>query len=255
MDPRFVLVHSPTLGPASWAPAAAALRARGRDVLLPRLLGLADADPPYWLHAVRGVAAAVEAAAVQAAAAEAAAVEAAAVEAAGSDAPLVLVAHGGAGLLVPAIVANVARDVAACLFVDATVPVREGWMPVSAPDVLPFLRARSEHGRLPPWTQWWEPADAADLFPDERTRALVEEQEPRLPLAYFEELVPVPSGWDERPCGYLWFSATFGPAADQAQERGWPMTHLPGSHLHQLADPVGVASTLAALADELLAPR
>ena len=234
MDLRFVLVHNPTLGPATWAPAAAALRAQGRDALLPPLTGLADAGPPYWLHVVRSVTASIDAVA--------------------GDDPLVLVAHGGAGLLVPALVANMPRDVAACLFVDATVPVREGWMPVTAPDVLPFLRARSERGRLPPWTQWWDPADATALFPDERTRALVEQQEPRLPLAYFEEAVPAPAGWDQRPCGYLWFSPTFGPAADQARERGWSVSHLPGSHLHQLADPDAVARRLAALAGEILAP-
>jgi hypothetical protein len=33
------------------------------------------------------------------------------------------------------------------------------------------------------------------------------------------------------------------------------VAHLPGSHLHQLTDPVGVAGRLAALADELLGPR
>jgi pimeloyl-ACP methyl ester carboxylesterase len=235
VDPWFVLVHSPALGPATWAPAAAALSARGRDVLLPPLTGLADADPPYWLHAVRNVVATVRAAP--------------------DDRPLVLVAHGNAGLLVPALVANAPRDVAACLFVDATVPLRDGWMTVTPPAARPLLRALAEQGRLPPWTQWWEPADAAALFPDEHTRALVEEQEPRLPLAYFEEPVPAPAGWDERPCGYLRFSETYSPAAGEANERGWPVAHLPGGHLHQLTDPVGVARRLAALADELLAPR
>jgi hypothetical protein len=235
VDLRFVLVPNPALGPATWAPTAAALRAHGRDVLLPPLTGLADADPPYWLHAVRGVAATVEAAA--------------------GDRPLVVVAHGSAGLLVPALVANAPRVIAACLFVDAPLPLREGWMAVTPPDVRGFLRARAEQGRLPPWTQWWQPDDAAALFPDERTRALIEEQEPHLPLAYFEEPVPAPAGWDERPCGYLWFSETFGPAADDAHARGWPVAHLPGGHLHQLTDPVGVAGRLAALADELLAPR
>jgi len=32
--------------------------------------------------------------------------------------------------------------------------------------------------------------------------------------------------------------------ADEARARGWPVTHLPGEHLHQVVDPVGVAEAL-----------
>jgi pimeloyl-ACP methyl ester carboxylesterase len=228
----FVLVHSPAVGPATWAPVASALRARGRDAVVPSLTGLAEAEPPYWVHVVRTVVAAID-------------------RAGGQD-PLVVVAHSGAGLFVPLLVANAPRAVRACVFVDATVPVAEGYMPVAPPALLPFLRARAEHGRLPAWTQWWEPGEAAVLFPDEHTRALVEAEEPRLPLAYYEEAVPAPPGWDDRPCGYVLFSETYAAAAEQARMRGWAVEHLPGGHLHQLTDPVGVAQRLLALTEALV---
>ncbi len=228
----FVLVHSPAVGPATWAPVASALRARGRDAVLPSLTGLAGAEPPFWTHVVRSVVDAVDRA--------------------GGDDPLVVVAHSGAGLFVPLLVANAPRSVEACVFVDATVPVAAGYMPVTPPAMLPFLRARAEHGRLPAWTQWWEPAEAAELFPDEQTRALVEAEEPRLPLAFYEEAVPAPPGWDDRPCGYVLFSGTYAAAAQQARLRGWTVEHLPGGHLHQLVDPVGVAQRLLALTEALV---
>lgn len=231
----FVLVHSPAVGPATWAPVAAALRARGREAVLPSLTGLADAEPPFWVHVVRAVVTAVEAA--------------------GGEDPLVIVAHSGAGLFVPLLVANAPRAVEACVFVDATVPVPQGYMPVAPPAMLPFLRARADHGRLPPWSQWWEPAEAAALFPDEPTRALVQAEEPRLPLAYYEEAVPAPAGWDDRPCGYVLFSHTYSAAAEQARRRGWAVEHLPGGHLHQIVDPVAVAQRLLAMTEALVPGR
>jgi hypothetical protein len=42
MTPLFVLVRSPSVGPARWAPVAGELIHRGRSVLVPSLLGVAE---------------------------------------------------------------------------------------------------------------------------------------------------------------------------------------------------------------------
>src|SRR5215203_5087864 len=49
----------------------------------------------------------------------------------------------------------------------------------------------------------WE-EDVSPLFPDAATRAAVTAEEPRLPSAYYEQSVPVPTGWDDDvACGHL----------------------------------------------------
>lgn len=40
--------------------------------------------------------------------------------------------------------------------------------------------------------------------------------QPRLPLSYYEALVPTPAGWDDRPCGYLLFGPRYEPMGREA---------------------------------------
>jgi hypothetical protein len=202
----FVLVHSPLLGPLSWAPVADRL-----DAAVPSIV---DLRPPYWRTIAERVAAAI-------------------------TEPAILVAHSNAGLFVPVIAE--AAPVAGCLIVDGRLPGRTG----RAYDFL--RRLVRDDGLLPPWTQWWGDAGMAPLFPDERTRAAVCAEVPRLPLAYFEEEIPVPPGWDAKPCGYLRFSEAYVAEAEAAGRRGWAVEHLRGLHLHQLVDPDAVAERIATM--------
>jgi hypothetical protein len=45
-DPVFVLIHSPLIGPKTWLPVADELVRRGREALVPSLLGVAAAPAP-----------------------------------------------------------------------------------------------------------------------------------------------------------------------------------------------------------------
>ncbi|MFF5229476.1 alpha/beta fold hydrolase [Dactylosporangium sp. NPDC000521] len=215
---NYVLVHSPLLGPASWAPVAALL-----DAAVPSLLG----GPPSWPAVVQQV---LDAA---------------------PPGPVILVAHSNAGYFMPAVAGALPQRVAACVFVDAALPARTGPTPIVAPKVLEHLRDRVVDGLLPPWTTWWPGSDLARLIPDPRLRQAVEAEQPRIPLWYYEQRLPVPAGWDTVPCGYLQFSAHYAPAAAEAQDRGWLVEHLPGEHLHQLVDPRAVTDRLTAMATAL----
>ncbi|MEV6302150.1 alpha/beta hydrolase [Actinoplanes sp. NPDC051861] len=211
----YVLVHSPSVGPLTWAPVAARLG----GAVVPRITGL---HPPFW-QAVAGTVGA-------------------AIDRTPPGEPVVLVAHSNAGLFVPAIVEVSPRPVAACLFVDASLPALDPPTPVVSPGRLTFLHALVEDdGRLPPWTRWFDEADVAPMFPDDATRAAVAAEEPRLPIAYYEEAVPAPAGWDDRPCGYLLFGPPYEAVAADATDRGWTVGVIPGRHLHQLVDPGAVA--------------
>ncbi len=230
--PLFVLVHSPSVGPSTWQPAAGLLREAGHDVVVPSLLGVGDGDPPYWPRVP-------------------AAVSDALTGTLGADPsqPLVLVVHSNAGLFVPVIADRLARPVACTIFADASIPPADGSTPVAEHDFVPFLRDLADaDGRLPQWTSWWGEEDVAALLPDPQVRAVVTAEQPRLPLEYYLEHIPVPGGWDRRPCGYLLFGDAYEGQAADARGRGWPVRTLPGEHLHQVVDPSGVTRALIELA-------
>ncbi|BEL05063.1 hypothetical protein Q0Z83_032540 [Actinoplanes sichuanensis] len=216
-----MLIHSPSVGPATWAPVADRLPGS----IVPSLLHVADTEPPFWPAVAETVAAAIGALP--------------------AGERVVLVAHSNAGLFVPSVVAASDRTVEALVFVDAAVPARPGPTAVVSPEFLPFLRAKADaDGRLPPWTSWWDETDVAPMFPDARTRRVVEAEQPRLPLAYYEQHIPAPPGWDHRTCGYVLFAP---PYETIAADCGWPVEHLPGHHLHQLVDPDAVAEAIRKL--------
>jgi hypothetical protein len=115
-------------------------------------------------------------------------------------------------------------------------------------EFLDFSREKAVDGILPPWTQWWYEEDVVAMFPDEQTRRAVAAEEPRPPLAYYEQKIPAPVGWDQRGCAYLKFSQGYDDAAAQARRRGWRVLELPGEHLHMLVDPASTARAIIELA-------
>jgi hypothetical protein len=85
-----------------------------------------------------------------------------------------------------------------------------------------------------------------ELVTDDRLRAAVEEEMPRLPLSYFEASVPLPGGWSARPCAYLLFSGEpYAKSAAQARDQGWPVAEIPGAgHLAMASNPIAVTDAL-----------
>ncbi|MEU6273049.1 alpha/beta hydrolase [Streptomyces populi] len=228
MQPIFVLVHSPSVGPSTWRPVAEHLTVAGYQAQVPSLLHTGSAAPPFWPRVVSAVR------------------DSLGQVPAGS--PVTLVAHSNAGLFLPAIRSGLDHPVTGSVFVDAALPARTGPTPVASPELLEFLRPMAVNGRLPRWTGWWDEADVAPMFSDPAVRKTVVAEQPTLPLSYYEQHVPVPEGWDDHPCSYLLFGPPYDDAATEARERGWRVAHLPGAHLHQTVDPAGTARHLVELA-------
>ena len=207
-----LFLPSPLLGPAAWAPVAALLDARVADT--------AGATTPT------AVMAAFEAAAR-------------------GLSEVVLVPHSNAGLYVPRLAERIGAR--AAVYVDAALAGDRPDTPLAPPRFLELLEELAgADGLLPPWTQWWD--DVSELFPDEASRAAVEAGEPRLPLSYFTSRVAVPPGWVERPNAYLAFGDTYADEVAFALSQDWPLTVLPGRHLHQLVAPEEVAAAIEELA-------
>src|SRR5205823_14776950 len=99
--PHFILIHAPLAGPSTWSLVADALRLRGEDVDVPVLPAAETLTSPYVIAYAEAIARQLDVSA---------------------DSPLVLVAHSGAGLLLPAVREAIAAPPAAYIFVDAVVP-------------------------------------------------------------------------------------------------------------------------------------
>ncbi|SFE90609.1 hypothetical protein SAMN05421541_104364 [Actinoplanes philippinensis] len=215
-------MHSPLVGPSTWA----AVARRLPHAVVPSFLHLAVAQPPFWplvADAVTAAAAALP-----------------------PDAEVVLVAHSNAGRFVPVVVDALDRTVTACVFVDASLPARAGLTEGVSPALLEIARRKADGGPLPPWSQWWDQDEIAAMFPDAATMRAICDEQPRLPMAFFEQRIPVPDGWDDRRCAFLRFGAEDAKARD-ARDRGWPVAFLPGEHLHQVVDPDAVAEAIRKL--------
>jgi pimeloyl-ACP methyl ester carboxylesterase len=227
----FVLVHSPSVGPSTWHPVASQLRGAGHEAVVPSLLAVGDGEPPFWPNvpaAVRDGVSELD-----------------------TSQPVVLVVHSNAGLFAPLIARELGRPVACLIFADASIPPAAGETEVAESEFVPFLRGLTgQDGRLPQWTSWWGEEDVAPMLPDPRLRQVITAEQPRLPLAYYLERIPVPAGWDECRCGYLLFSEAYEGEADQARSKSWPVRTVPGQHMHQVVDPVGVTGALLELAGQ-----
>lgn len=219
-----MLVPSTLLGPSVWTPVATVLVDRGWRVQV--LAPHDDVQGP--VDVLRQLLAQVPA-----------------------DEPVLLVPHSNAGLYVAALA--VERDVRGVVFVDSRLPSTAPTTPTASREFRAHLAGLVDPGgRLPRWTEWWPGEDVDSLFPDHRVRAVVEAEQARLPLTYFDADVPTPAGWTNLPSAYLAFGeGAYEDEVDEARARGWPIERMTGRHLHQLVDPDGVATVLEGLLGRL----
>jgi hypothetical protein len=230
-----VLMHAPALGPASWRPAAGELTRSGQAVAVPSLDGFTRGGPPYAPRLIGLCADQIRAAAGQLPE--------------GRPDRIVLVPHSGAGVLARHVAAAAAASDVVIVYADAGLPGRAGPDRVADAEFLPHLQEIASNGVVPPWPQWWPGEDLSGLFPGEAARAAVLAEARPLPLAFFVEVLPpLPPGRPPGAAAYLLFSAGYRQEAAEARRRGWPVTELPGEHLHMLASPAGVAAAITALA-------
>jgi pimeloyl-ACP methyl ester carboxylesterase len=231
-DPLLVLVHSPFLGPSAWAWVAQELERHGRPAVTPALRTVGDTPYRPWrdvwetVHAVS----------------------------AHGAASVVLVGHSAAGSLLPAIAQSDPGRVAAITFVDTFLPPASGTARLVPAEFADELSALATADVLPPWSSWFGEEAMRDLMPDAARRARVEQDMPRLPLSVRDTELPVPDGWDRRPCAHLLLSAEpYAASAAAARARGWPTAEVHGGkHLDLVRRPAAVATALLDLQRAML---
>jgi hypothetical protein len=220
-DHLYVLIHSPLVGPLTWSLVADQLRQRGLDVLIPSLKDSPDSKEPYWQQHSESVSLALAHLPV--------------------GTPLILVAHSGAGSLLPVIRERLLNPVDAYAFVDAGLPQNGAtrldmirWENMEW--ATQFQELLAAGGRFPNWSF----AQLRGAIPDETMRLrLMEQMRPR-GLDFFTEPIPVPEGWPDAPCVYIQFSGSYDQPARQARQAGWITEKLEAGHFHMLVDPEAV---------------
>ena len=223
---RLVILPSPLLGPASYAPLASSLTDHGSlTVVAPLPEG--GVTPERVLDLFRSTVA--------------------------ESGATLLLAHSNAGYYAPIVADELGLPT---IFMDAALPVEDASQTVLAPTAFAGFVASLpiRDGLLPPWPLWWDRADIAQLVPDEHWLDLVTREAPRLAPTYFTTPIPVPRGWDGRPAAYLGFGDTYAAELAFAERAGWVVRREDGHHLTHLAEPCRVADIVLALCSALHLP-
>lgn len=224
IQPVYVLIHSPLVGGLTWSLVADEMRNRHLTALVPSLKDSPNSKQPYWQQHAASVADALKVP---------------------KTIRLILVAHSGAGPLLPAIRQAVPNPVHAYVFVDAGIPQ-------NAATRLDLMKAEDlkwaqefegyleSGGRFPDWSV----QDLKEILPDEKIRQqLVDELRPR-GLDFFREPIPVFDGWPDAACVYIQCSAAYDKPAAQAREAGWLTDEVEAGHFHMLVDPKAVTDMI-----------
>ena len=221
----YVLIHSPLVGSLTWALIADELQQRGYQVVVPGLKDSPDSQKPFWKQHAESVAQAL---------AEIA-----------EDDVVTLVAHSGAGPLLPVIRQSIPNQVKAYVFVDAGIPQagasRLDLMKAENPDwAKQFEETLKGGGSFPNWSS----DDLHEIIPDDSLRQqLVAEIQPRR-WDFFTEPVPVFDEWPDAPCIYILFSDPYKTAAAHARQAGWPTYEVDAGHLHMLVNAPAVTDII-----------
>lgn len=222
----FVLLHSPLVGPPSVAPLADQLRRRGHTVVLPDLTGVVREPRPAWMID-------------------------AAVASVGATAVDLVLAHSGAGAILPVVARAVAAR--AMIFLDAVLPDPTATHHLPDDAMRDLLSEQAgPHGRLRPWLDWWSPDVVAALLPDIDDRRRVADACTRLPASFYEHPVPLPSSWV--PGAYLALGGAYPDELGRAADLGWPCRSLGLTHLATVTHAGHVADGVLELGRAVLDP-
>jgi len=221
----YVLIHSPLVGPLTWKLVAEEMQQKGIEAIVPILKDSPDSKEPFWKQHADSVSRSLKHIP--------------------EDRPVTLVAHSGAGPLLPVIRGSIPNLVHAYVFVDAGLPGEEAtrldlmrsedsdW----AKEFQIYLEAG---GRFPNWSS----DDLQEIIPDESLREqMVAEIQPRA-LDFFTEPIPRFKGWPDAACVYILFSEPYQGAAIQARQLGWSTYELEAGHFHMLVEPTMVTDLI-----------
>jgi len=224
---RWLLVQSPLLGPASWRRTAQVLINHGQRVLTQRVPMTTTAHQDHvgpWIEQYLQM------------------------EKPADDLPMVAVGHSAACPRMPLLVHELRRvgwNIQYLICVDGRFP--DGRAFTDAPTFGPMLNAMVRpDDYLPPWPRWWGSL-ISGLVVDPGAREEVMSEAVPIPRSWFDQACPVPDLPPEVRQGYVAFGGSYLESAAEAESNGWFTVRIDGDHLHQVVNPLEVATTLMSM--------
>jgi hypothetical protein len=220
---KLVLLHSPLTGSAVWRKLALLLSERGHEVRVPDYRDVLAGPPPYYEKITHK---------------------------AGREAgeASALIAHSGAGALVPSLVDTAAQRITSVVFVDALLPhPGKCWFDTVPQPMAAKLRSLEAGGWLPPWDRWWPKQVLEEMLPDSTARTIFVDDLPSLPLDFLKEKAPDIGLQSRLSCAYLQLSSGYDAEAGEAKARNWPVRTLNMDHLAMMTRTGEVAEALQGL--------
>jgi hypothetical protein len=224
-NPLYVLIHSPLVGPLTWQLVAHEMESRGFEAITPTLTDDPNSALPFWQQQAESFAKRLERI--------------------DTNQAVVLVAHSGAGPLLPILRQSIEQPVISYVFVDAGVPlngssrldlIRQGDQQWADQFHQALLRGES----FPTWDE----DDLREEIPDAALRRrMVSEIHPRS-LDFYTEPIPVFTGWPDAPCAYIQFTSSYDWDCSRAEQAGWRVRKLHVGHFHMLVDPKAVTNMI-----------
>ena len=224
-NPLYVLIHSPLVGSLTWHLVARELENRGLKAITPTLTDDSNSDLPFCQQHAKSFAKSLERIDI--------------------DQRVVMVAHSGAGPLLPILRQSIEQLVISYVFVDAGVPLNGA----SRLDLIgqsdsqwadQFHQALLRGESFPNWDE----DDLSEEIPDASLRRrMVSELQPRA-LDFYIEPIPVFAGWPDAPCAYIQFTASYDWDCQLAEQAGWRVRKFHAGHFHMLVDPMSVTDMI-----------
>ena len=228
----YALIHSPLVGPFTWQLVYEEMKTRGVEAIIPALIDHPNSSQPYWQQHAESFARGLDLTS--------------------QDQSMVLVAHSGAGPLLPILRKSLNHSIHAYVFVDAGIPSsnlsRIDLMRLEDPEWADqFHHSLLQGEKFPAWNE----EDLREVIPDDLLRRkMVPEVHPRS-LNFFTEPIPVFSGWPDAPCAYIKFSESYEWDFKQAKQKGWHVREVNAGHFHMLVAPATVTDMIVELVQEL----
>ena len=223
-------VHSPFVTADTLRPTAFALQGYGWEVAVPSLLEAFDGREPYMPALAEAV-----------------------WQGAAEDERTVLIAHSGAGALIPgALALRPAEAVEAVILVDALVPQPGSSWRLEAPEELTErLDTFTNCGLLPEWHRWFSARLLRQMIEDEDECETFIEELPRVPASYLDEVIPEVPAWPPARGAFLQLSETYDEEAGKAESLGFRVRKMELHHLAPMTLPDEVAEALQILIEQL----
>lgn len=221
---NIVLIHSPLVSSCSLFPTADALKRLGSECFVPSPMARA-ADIPSWSTWPELLLRSIP-----------------------SSQDTVVVGHSMGGLLA----ARLAGDLEAkgIILLDANIPPDKGPVEPTERSFRQFIETLPViNERLPPWHEWW----STDLFEGTTVEAELKNkfyaEAPRIMLQWFDDAFEM-SDWSGCEVAMIQTSTVFSNESKKAEERGWPVVRLQGTHLYPTTHAEETANAILQCCDQ-----